>query len=185
VLHSDNGKAMRDSTMISTLQWLGVISSFSRPHVSDDNPYSEALFRTLKYTPAYPRLPFADLASATHWVTRFGDWYNGTHRHSAIRYVTPNERHHGREGTVLASRHQLYERMRRTNPERWSGRTRNWLPVGSVVLNPERAPTTILTRTAGMKCYPSLRKGTGGAIPLTGYSLHNSLLRLSRPSQGR
>jgi transposase InsO family protein len=120
VLHSDNGKAMRGSTMISTLQWLGVIPSFSRPHVSDDNPYSEALFRTLKYTPAYPRLPFADLASATHWVTRFADWYNGTHRHSAIRYVMPNERHHGREGTVLASRHQLYERMRRTNPERWS-----------------------------------------------------------------
>ena len=57
VLHSDNGKAMRGSTMISTLQWLGVIPSFSRPHVSDDNPYSEALFRTLKHTPAYPRLP--------------------------------------------------------------------------------------------------------------------------------
>lgn len=140
VLHSDNGKAMRGNTMLSTLQWLGVIPSFSRPHVSDDNPYSEALFRTLKYTPAYPRLPFADLACATRWVTHFVDWYNDTHRHSAIRYVTPNERHHGREGSVLARRHELYERMRRANPERWSGRTRNWLPVGSVVLNPERAP---------------------------------------------
>ena len=61
VLHSDNGKPMRASTMISTLQWLGVVPSFSRPHVSDDNPYSEALFRTLKHTPAYPRLPFANL----------------------------------------------------------------------------------------------------------------------------
>jgi transposase InsO family protein len=140
VLHSDNGKAMRGSTMISTLQWLGVIPSFSRPHVSDDNPYSEALFRTLKHTPAYPRLPFADLASATRWVTRFVDWYNGTHRHSAIRYVTPNERHHGREGAVLASRHELYQRMRQENPERWSGSTRNWRPVGAVVLNPKRAP---------------------------------------------
>lgn len=140
VLHSDNGQAMRGSTMISTLQWLGVIPSFSRPHVSDDNPYSEALFRTLKHTPAYPRLPFADLASATRWVTRFVDWYNDTHRHSAIRYVTPNQRHHGREGAILAGRHELYERMRRANPERWSGRTRNWLPAGSVLLNPERAP---------------------------------------------
>jgi hypothetical protein len=64
VLHSDNGTPMRGSTMISTLQWLGVVPSFSRPHVSDDNPYSEALFRTLKHTPAYPRLPFADVASA-------------------------------------------------------------------------------------------------------------------------
>ena len=131
VLHSDNGNAMRGSTMISTLQWLGVIPSFSRPHVSDDNPYSEALFRTLKHTPAYPRLPFADLASANRWVTRFVDWYNGTHRHSAIRYVTPDQRHHGRERAVLASRHELYERMRRANPERWSGSTRNWLPVGT------------------------------------------------------
>ena len=139
VLHSDNGQPMRGSTMLSMLQWLGVIPSFSRPHVSDDNPYSEALFRTLKHTPAYPRLPFADLGAAHRWVARFVDWYNGTHRHSAIRYVTPDERHHGREGAVLARRHELYEHMRRANPERWSGSTRNWLPAGTVVLNPERA----------------------------------------------
>ena len=139
VLHSDNGKAMRGRTMLSTLQWLGVIPSFSRPHVSDDNPYSEALFRTLKHTPAYPRLPFADLASATRWVSRFVDWYNGTHRHSAIRYVTPDQRHHARDLAVLASRRELYERVRQANPERWSGATRNWLPVRTVVLNPERA----------------------------------------------
>jgi transposase InsO family protein len=140
VLHSDNGTAMRGSTMISTLQWLGIVPSFSRPQVSDDNPYSEALFRTLKHTPAYPRLPFADLVSANRWVARFVAWYNGTHRHSAIRYVTPDQRHHGRDRAVLAGRHQLYERMRRANPERWSGATRNWLPVGPVVLNPQRAP---------------------------------------------
>jgi len=81
-------------------------------------------------------LPFADLASATRGVTRFVDWYNGAHRHSAIRYVTPDQRHHSRERAVLASRHDLYECMRRANPERWSGRIRNWLPVGSVVLKP-------------------------------------------------
>jgi transposase InsO family protein len=68
VLHSDNGKPMRGSTMVSTLQWLGVVPSFSRPHVCDDNPYSEALFRTLKHTPAYSRLPFANIASAQRWV---------------------------------------------------------------------------------------------------------------------
>ena len=138
VLHSDNGSPMRGSTMISTLQWLGVIPSFSRPHVSDDNPYSEALFRTLKHTPAYPRRPFADLASASRWVAHFVDWYNGTHRHSAIRYVTPNERHDGRDRAVLARRHELYARARATNPERWTGGTRNWSPVELVVLNPER-----------------------------------------------
>src|SRR6266567_149186 len=61
VLHSDNGKPMRGSTMVTTLQWLGIVPSFSRPHVCNDNPYSEALFRTLKHTPVYPRLPFPDL----------------------------------------------------------------------------------------------------------------------------
>jgi putative transposase len=138
VLHSDNGTPMRGSTMVSTLQWLGIVPSFSRPHVSDDNPYSEALFRTLKHTPAYPRLPFADLACAQRWVARFVAWYNGEHRHSSIRYVTPNERHQGVEARVLALRHELYERARQSNPERWSRTSRNWQPIGAVTLNPER-----------------------------------------------
>src|SRR5688572_6903343 len=68
VLHSDNGKPMRGATMVSMLQWLGIVPSFSRPHVSDDNPYSEALFRTLKHSPTYPRLPFVDAGSAARWV---------------------------------------------------------------------------------------------------------------------
>ena len=140
VLHSDNGTPMRGSTMISTLQWLGVVPSFSRPHVSDDNPYSEALFRTLKYTPAYPQRPFLDAASAQRWVARFVAWYNGEHRHSAIRYVTPDDRHFGRQHDILARRHDLYEQARRSNPERWTRATRNWTPIGLVALNPERAP---------------------------------------------
>jgi len=147
VLHSDNGAAMRGSTMITTLQWLGVVPSFSRPHVSNDNPYSEALFRTLKHTPAYPSLPFADIASAERWVARFVDWYNGVHRHSAIRYVTPDERYFGQEHAVLARRRELYDRARAANPERWTGATRNWTPVGLVTLNPERVPTNISAPT--------------------------------------
>jgi putative transposase len=139
VLHSDNGKPMRASTLITTLQWLGVIPSFSRPHVSDDNPYSEALFRTLKHTPAYPRLPFATLFAAQRWMTRFVDWYNGEHRHSAIRYVTPDERHTGRDQEILMRRHRLYQRARDSNPQRWTGSTRNWAPMGNVILNPRGA----------------------------------------------
>lgn len=140
VLHSDNGAAMRGNTMLATLQQLGVVPSFSRPHVSNDNPYSEALFRTLKYIPAYPSLPFADLGSAERWVAWFVEWYNATHRHSAIRYVTPNERHFGEERNILDRRHQLYQHAQRANPERWSGSTRQWRPVGAVVLNPELEP---------------------------------------------
>ena len=71
VLHSDNGKPMRGRTMVATLQWLGIVPSFSRPHVCNDNPYSEALFRTLKQMPIYPRGPFADLDTAHRWVARF------------------------------------------------------------------------------------------------------------------
>jgi putative transposase len=136
VLHADNGMPMRGSTMVAKLQELGMIPSFSRPHVSDDNPYSEALFRTLKHTPAYPKLPFASLEDARRWVARFVDWYNGEHRHSGIRYVTPNERHFGQEAAILARRQQVYERARRRNPQRWTGNTRNWTPVGQVELNP-------------------------------------------------
>jgi hypothetical protein len=128
---------MRGATMVATLQWLGVVPSFSRPHVSNDNPYSEALFRTLKHTPAYPSLPFDSTELARKWVARFVAWYNGTHRHSAIRYVTPDERHFGRETVVLARRHAIYARARTKRPARWSRRTRNWTPVGTVILNPE------------------------------------------------
>lgn len=137
VLHSDNGRPMRGNTMIATLQWLGIVPSFSRPHVSDDNPYSEALFRTLKHTPAYPRMPFLDAGAARAWVGRFVGWYNGEHRHSAIRYVTPDQRHAGHDHAVLQERHRLYERARRSNPERWTRNTRDWSPVGLVVLNPQ------------------------------------------------
>ena len=139
VLHSDNGGPMRGATMIATLQWLGIVPSFSRPHVSDDNPYSEALFRTLKYAPSYPRQPFISVDGASVWVTRFVGWYNEQHRHSSIRYVTPNQRHYGQETAVLARRHALYQAARRRRPSRWSRATRDWTPVTMVELNPEPA----------------------------------------------
>jgi putative transposase len=136
VLHSDNGTAMRGSTMLATLRWLGIVPSFSRPHVSDDNPYSESMFRTLKHGPMYPRRPFADAETARRWVTRFVDWYNGNHRHSAIRFVTPDQRHGGEDVGILRRRADVYERARRRNPARWTGRVRNWSPIAEVVLNP-------------------------------------------------
>ncbi len=141
VLHADNGAAMRGNTMLATLQRLGVMPSFSRPHVSNDNPYSESLFRTLKYSPAYPRYPFHTLDDARRWVERFVTWYNTEHRHSGIRFVTPDERHSGREHEILARRHAVYQRARRAHPERWTGNTRNWTPAGDITLNPERDPS--------------------------------------------
>ena len=138
VLHSDNGGPMKGATMLATLQRLGVVPSFSRPSVSDDNPYSESLFRTLKYTPAYPAKPFESLTAAREWVHRFVQWYNEEHRHSGIRYVTPGQRHRGEDMAILAARKRLYEAARQARPERWSGDMRNWTPVTEVWLNPPR-----------------------------------------------
>jgi putative transposase len=142
VLHSDNGHPMRGNTMLTTLRWLGIVPSFSRPHVSDDNPYSEALFRTMKHAnvPAYPRRPFASIAEARAWVGRFAAWYNGTHRHSAIRYVTPDQRHSGADNRILERRAAVYETARRSNPQRWTTTTRDWSPIVVVELNPEPQP---------------------------------------------
>jgi len=136
VLHSDNGGPMKGSTMLATLQRLGVVPSFSRPGVSDDNPFSEALFRTLKYRPEYPRRPFATIAEAHAWVTRFVRWYNSEHRHSGIRFVTPDQRHSGRESAILVQRTRVYSDARHRRPERWARAARNWAPVGAVYLNP-------------------------------------------------
>ena len=144
VLHADNGGPMKGSTMVATLERLGVLMSFSRPHVSDDNPYSEALFRTLKYRPAYPTKPFVDVTSAQAWVTAFVRWYNTEHLHSGIRFVTPVDRHEGRDAAILARRRQVYEAARERHKTRWSGPTRNWRAVGAVHLNPEAPRSTTI-----------------------------------------
>lgn len=112
VLHSDNGGPMKGATMVATLERLGVLASFSRPGVSNDNPFSESLFRTLKYRPEYPGKPFASLEAARSWVKDFVRWYNTQHLHSAIRFVTPEDRHAGREAAILAARQAVYEEAR-------------------------------------------------------------------------
>jgi len=137
VLHADNGSPMKGATMKVTLERLSITASYSRPRVSNDNPFSEALFRTCKYRPDWPNKGFATKACAQTWVKSFARWYNGDHLHSAIRFVTPNMRHAGQDSDALASRAQLYANARAQNPERWSGKTRNWQPAGPVWLNPE------------------------------------------------
>lgn len=92
---------MKGATLLATLQQLGVTPSRSRPAVSNDNPYSESLFKTLKYDARYPTQPFASLSAARDWVTDFVDY---EHRHSGIRFVTPAECHNGSAHQVLAAR---------------------------------------------------------------------------------
>ncbi len=138
VLHGDNGSTLKATTVLAMLNWLGVKPSYSRPRVSDDNAYAESLFRTAKYRPEFPAKGFADLDDARAWAVSFVRWYNVDHRHSGIRYVSPAQRHAGEDYAILAARHALYANARELNPARWSGKTRNWSPIGPVTLNPER-----------------------------------------------
>lgn len=138
VLHSDNGGPMRSYTMLAKMYALGVLSSYSRPRVSNDNPYSESLFRTLKYCPWWPENGFQDIDDARAWVTRFVGWYNQEHKHSGIKYVTPDERHRGADTGILSARKVVYQLARQQNPERWGKEIRNWSPIYEVYLNPEK-----------------------------------------------
>ena len=136
-VHSDNGGPMKGETMLATMQRLGVAHSRSRPSVSNDNPYSESLFKTLKYRPQFPLKPFSELLQARRWVTAWVHWYNDEHRHSAIRFVTPAQRHAQLDEEMLQARAEVYELARQQNPLRWSAQTRNWGFIDAVHLNPD------------------------------------------------
>lgn len=136
-VHQDNGAPMK-GTLKACMENLGVAMSYSRPHVSDDNPYSESLFGTMKTRPEYPRRPFESLEQAQVWVLAFVAWYNESHRHSAIGYVTPAQRHSGEAEQLLAQRRRIYEKAKRRHPERWSRHTRTWAAPAEVYLNPDK-----------------------------------------------
>lgn len=148
VLHADNGSPMRSQTLQTKLYDLGITASHSRPRVSNDNPYSEALFRTLKYCPQWPIAGFADLDAARQWVAEFVTWYNHEHRHSRIQYVTPAQRHRQADVALLEKRDALYRQARAQRPERWASNTRNWSAVGAVSLNPDRDTRQLETMAA-------------------------------------
>jgi transposase InsO family protein len=136
VLHSDNGSPMKGSSLLTTLHNLGVEASYSRPGVSNDNPYSESIFRTLKYRPAYPYRGFADIKASRKWVNDFALWYNGEHRHSGLNFITPNERHDGLGEGIMDRRKAVYEKAKEARPNRWSKNIRQMNLPEAVWLNP-------------------------------------------------
>jgi putative transposase len=135
ILHSDNGAPQKGFTLKAKLESLGIMASYSRPRVSNDNPYSESLFRTFKYRPEYPRNGFATIEVARQWAAGFVNWYNYEHRHSAIGYVTPAQRHCGQDRKILENRKKVYQKARQRRPDRWSGQIRNWDRIDHVWLN--------------------------------------------------
>lgn len=136
VLHSDNGAPMKSYVLKARLAELGMLMSYSRPRVSNDNPFSESLFRTLKYCPEWPKKGFASLTAVREWMLAFEQGYNEQHLHSGINFVTPSDRHRGGDHALLAQRTQVYEEAKRQHPRRWSGSIRNWSVAGPVSLNP-------------------------------------------------
>lgn len=136
VIHADNGGPMKGATMLATMQKLCVVPSFSRPSVSNDNPYSESLFKTLKYCPIFPSKPFESIEAAKAWMEIFVKWYNAEHLHSGINFVTPESKHLGLDIELLKNRNEVYGKAKEKNPNRWSGKTRNWDAVTIVKLNP-------------------------------------------------
>lgn len=133
ILHSDNGGPMISSTMRATLEKLGVSASFSRPHVSNDNAYSESLFKTLKYTAGYPK-NFKSIEESREWVSRFVQWYNYEHRHSRIGYVTPNQRLNGLDKKIFEKRNTTFALAREIHLERWTKKSKVWRNESEVYL---------------------------------------------------
>lgn len=139
VLHSDNGSPMKGATMLETLYALGITPSNSRPRVSNDNPYSESIFKTLKYRPNYQPKGFENIDKARRWCKRFVQWYRYEHHHSGIKFLKPAERHSGKGAEILANRTEVYQAARLAHPERWNGRaTRDWNDINEVYLNPDK-----------------------------------------------
>jgi putative transposase len=117
-IHADRGSPMVAKTMSLLMSDLGVSQSHSRPHVSDDNPYSEAQFRTLKYRPDYPDR-FGSLMDARAWCERFFAWYNQDHHHTSLHLLTPADVHYGRADEKLVQRQQVRQHAYAAHPERF------------------------------------------------------------------
>jgi len=136
-LHSDNGTPMKGSTLMAFLDTLKVKLSFSRPRTSNDNPYIESFFKTLKYDSGYP-IRFKDIRQAREWMANFVNWYNTEHLHSSIGYVTPEQMRDGSAIDIFKKRNKVMEKAKLDNPEYWGSRdTIYWGAPEEVVLNPE------------------------------------------------
>lgn len=118
-LHADRGSSMTSKTVSQLLADLGVLQSHSRPHVSNDNPYSEAQFKTLKYSPRFPKR-FASLAECRTFIDEFFDHYNHHHRHSGIGLHTPADVHHGRANQIRTQRQAVLDAAYTAHPDRFT-----------------------------------------------------------------
>lgn len=136
VVHADRGSSMRSEGLAQLLASLGVARSFSRPHVSDDNAFSESQFKTLKYQPDYPDC-FGSPLHARGWCQEYFGWYNDVHQHSGLALFTPAEVFYGRVEEVAARRQVALDAAYAAHPERFpNGPPVARRPPSSVAINP-------------------------------------------------
>jgi putative transposase len=139
-IHADRGPSMTSKPVAYLLADLGITKSHSRPHVSDDNPFSEAHFKTLKYHPGFPPR-FGSLEDARAFCRSFFGWYNGQHRHSAIGLMTPEMVHRGRAPEVRAARQAVLADAYAAHPERFVNKRPEPPPLPTAVwINPPKEP---------------------------------------------
>ncbi|MCP5230382.1 MAG: transposase [Candidatus Accumulibacter sp.] len=131
-------ETLKATTLLAMLHWPGIKPYYSRPRVSDDNVYAEALVHTAKHRPEFPARGFENIDQGRLWGSDFVRWYNTEQRHSGIRHVAPEQRHAGDDEALPAARHSLFHEARAKHRAHWSRHTRNWSPVAAVTLNPER-----------------------------------------------
>jgi putative transposase len=121
-VHADRGSSMKSKAVAHLLGDLGVTKTHSRPHVSNDNPYSEAQFKTLKYCPQFPER-FGSIQDARFFCQSFFNWYNKEHRHSGIALMTPEQVHYGMDKVIYQHRASVLEGAFKRNPNRFKGKT--------------------------------------------------------------
>ena len=164
-IHADRGSAMTAKSVAVLMADLGVTKTHSRPHVSNDNPFSEAQFKTLKYRPGYPDR-FGCVADARMWGAEFFPWYNEQHHHTALSLLTPADVHYGRAEAVRRERQRVLEGAYAAHPERFVRGAPTVPEVPEVVwINPPMTPTHArLSRTVRLSC-PSGLGSTASMLP--------------------
>ena len=150
-LHADRGSAMTSKSVAQMLADLGVTKTHSRPHVSNDNPYSESQFKTLKYRADFPG-QFGSLADARAWARPFFEWYNQEHYHSGIGLLTPATVHGGQAAVAIAARQQVLVAAQQAHPERFvRGMPRPPALPSAVWINPPRASEPAMEQFSVMR----------------------------------
>ena len=134
-LHSDNGNPMKGMSLLAFLYSMKVSVSRSRPGVSNDNPFIESFFKTLKYSVCYPG-KFRSIEHARTWMADFVDWYNNKHRHSGLDYLTPYQMRSGKQHELFTTRNKVIMAAYKDHPERWSNAPKQWEDAHTVYLNP-------------------------------------------------